>query len=97
MSNRVTFQVTKFVNLNEALKETSTAYGYRLFDDHEQSYDNSIEKSDLPTTPEEALDIIEEVNADLYNFICHDKGGFFFNESYVEVDEDGKIKEEAEA
>lgn len=93
MSNRVTFQVTKFVNLNNDLSEQDAAYGYRIFDDYEADYNNCYAKEELPQTPAEALAIIKEGHGDLYDVIV-EKGGFLFNDDYVEIDEEGNLSGE---
>jgi hypothetical protein len=93
MSNRVTFQVTKFVNLNNDLSEGEPAYGYRIYDDYDADYNNCLIKEELPQTAAEALAIIEEGHADFHEAIL-EKGGFLFNDDYVELDENGKIIEE---
>jgi len=93
VSNRVTFQLTKFVNLDSDLNEQEPAYGYRVYDDYGSDYNNVYTKEELPRTPQDALEILEEEHNDLYDAAV-EKGGFFFNDDYVQIDEDGKIKEE---
>ena len=92
MANRVTFQSTKFVNINEDLIESKPVYGYRVYDDYGQSYNNTLKKEDLIRSPEDALKVIEDFfgNNEFYSVIL-EKGGFFFNGSWQELDEDGEI------
>lgn len=93
MSNRVAFQVTKFVNLNNDLSEQEPAYGYRIYDDYDSDYNNCYAKEELPQTPAEAWEIIQNGHSDFHDVII-EKGGFLFNDDYVEVDEEGNLIEE---
>lgn len=92
MSNRVTFQVTKFTDLNEALEEVESHYGYRIHDDYGQEYNNIYEKSDLPRTPEEAVKILREEHSEIFIDAVMVKQGFYFNDEWVILDEEGNVK-----
>ena len=95
MSNRPSIQVTKFINLNNDGSESGeVSYGVRVYDDYGQTYDNTYEKSSLPTTPQEALDVIAELDPDMHEFIVNEKHAFFFGNDWIELDDNGKIIEE---
>lgn len=93
MSNRVSFQFTRFQDLNTDLSplQDPPSYGYRIYDDYDEDYCNTLEPKDLARIDaKEAFRIIK----------CQDKGyeiavlgnGFFFNDEWVEVDTYGNIQ-----
>lgn len=92
MGNRVNFQTTKFVNLDNDLNEQEPAYGYRVYDDYESAYNNCYSKEELPRTAAEALEILKWHDG-LYESAL-EKGGFFFNDDYIQLDDEGNVVEE---
>lgn len=90
MSNRVMFQMTKFVDLNENLIEGGENYGFRIADDYGQTYSNVLTKDEaLSFSPEKALLVLLEQFDEFMNSV---KGkGFYFNDRWISVDDNGFI------
>jgi len=80
------------VNLDNELKEGEPAYGYRVYDDYEAEYNNSLDRDELPGTPEEALELLSHHDG-LYDSAL-ERGGFFFNDDYIQLDDEGNVVEE---
>lgn len=93
MSNKPEIQNTMFVNLNpDGSKAGEVSYGVRVYDDYESHYNNTMETSTLPTTPEEALRVISEMSPEIYDsIVSEDGGGFFFCNEWVKVDGNGSV------
>lgn len=89
MSRKCYFQVTKFVDYDCEMRERDTSFGYRVFDGVQRDYFNLFRKEYLPTTPEEALVIIQDSHPNLFEDVefCD---GFYFNEEWITV-KDGKV------
>ena len=92
MSNRPTIQNTKFIDLDANGKQIGKpAYGVRIFDDNGQMYSNTMDKKDLPCTPEQALAVIPDLDSNMHDFIVSERLGFYFNDDWCQVDENGHI------
>jgi hypothetical protein len=93
MSNRVYFNLTKFVDLGfnaeGDLVEEDADYGYRIFDDYGKTYNNFLtEEEAKKISVEEALKIItetahsEDPNGDFT--ISVEEHGFYFNGDWID-------------
>jgi len=90
MSNRVHFNLTKFVELgfdeNGDLREEDTDYGYRIFDDYGMTYNNFMTLEEVKEIDEKkALTIIHETSfGDSNNdFTISLEHGFYFNGNWI--------------
>jgi len=89
MSNRVTLQFTKFLNVDEQGKPTrEESFGYRVFDDYGQSYNNTFENMEEVAekiTKDTVLSVIQSHPEfeDLDSDTC---SGVFLNDTYIERD-----------
>lgn len=90
MKNIVRFSFTKFIVLDEKGNEKHMQYGYRVYDDYVNYCNDTLSLEALKTiTPQDVLRMIEEDYDELYESVL-DKG-FYFNETWVTVDETGTI------
>ena len=69
MSNRVSVQYTKFVNLDVAGNELDFNYGYRIYDDYESVYNNTYS-----TFKELEITVHEE---NVWAFLLHEHPNFY--------------------
>jgi len=96
MGNRVGFQLTAFIDLDDGIVRSGRkSWGYRLYDDLGQTCDNTFEEAELGLiTPQKAVDMMAQ-DDDLYQYysLVITAGGFYFNERWIEVDQDGQVQE----
>lgn len=86
MSNRVSVQACEFVD-HHVDGTTHTHYGYRIYDDYGQQYDNTFDNIQevLDAINEDnILDFIAERYADFEDAVRW-KGGLYLNGDWVEV------------
>ena len=87
MGNRVSFQLTKFTNIDETLNEDSVSYGYRVYDDYGQTYSNVMSEEEIESfTPNKALDVICQLEGDFWISI-EGKEGFYYNDQWISKEE----------
>jgi len=93
MKNTLNFLTFKTVELNNKGKESETSYGYRFFDDHHNSYNNSFETwSDLTNEifKDEEIDfdkvmsIVEE--DEIFKYAREDFDGIYINGDFYNWD-----------
>lgn len=93
MKNCVTFQYTKFVNMNRELEEgTSVSYGYRIYKGDMCTYNNCAPtpRSFFKQIPDEVSSVIELIktkHSDFWEIIKED-GAFMYCNRRVLIDGD---------
>jgi hypothetical protein len=83
MSNRVNLVSTKFVNT----KQGNATYGFRMYDDEEQEYDNT-----WSMIPEDDLDVFKKVLEEsdnlgvmaMLDFLDSNKEGIYIDSNWYE-------------
>lgn len=93
MSNRATLQRTIFVNHPSGDK----TYGYRIYDDYEQTYCNILSEDDLDMniSPSAFLAKAKETFDNTSDSIFSgaiDHGGIYVDGDWFELTEEGEIK-----
>jgi hypothetical protein len=87
MSNRVTITTTEFKNVRESPK--SKTYGFRMYDDEGQIYDNAWDS--IPKTDMEVLKKVNEECAsdvlDMLDFVRDNETGIYVDGNWYEWDE----------
>ena len=88
MGNRITLEPTVFENHRTGKK----TYGYRLYDDYGQMYDNTFEEGDLVDSDIDFLEIVLESGlsddaSQLFDFIAEYEGGMSIGKTYYDWDE----------
>ena len=94
MSNRISFNMTKFTELfideNGNLVESDVDYGYRIFDDYGKTYNNMLTPEEVSKiTPKEALKILYKTGTseDGNDFSVAIFNGFLFNSEWIDREE----------
>ena len=92
--NRVTLQATTFVNEPQSHKN----YGYRIYDDHDQAYDNTFES---PITDDlellaKAMESSNDTVAETLNFVAKNETGLCINDNWYEWDDIKHLWDEVE-
>ena len=86
MANRVTLQPTEFSDLPAV--SFGVSFGFRMYDDHGQSYCNTMDKSDMELP---ALEFIEKAKmhfdeqADAMFDFALDQGGLYVGKDWVPI------------
>lgn len=89
MSNRVGVQICKFVDYRLDGGPGDESWGYRIYDDYGQDYDNNYESFEDVITDineENILRFIENNHNDFHGTVVH-KNGLYLCGSWVEVTE----------
>lgn len=80
MSNRVSIQLTKFVNQRDG----STTLGYRIFDDNGQSYNNAWD--DIPSDDmlvlKRVLSCHDDMTEVMFDYIAENKVGIEIGDTW---------------
>jgi len=86
--NRPCFQYTRFVNLDNSGNEFDESWGYRLYDDYDQTYNNTFKSF------EELRDVVHKENLLEYLWNNHFEfivdlmdRGIYFNEEWMTPEE----------
>lgn len=92
MSNLVTIVATKFINLDEEDNSDGVTFGFRVFDDFEMSYCNSMSEEEARQNDFDLLRSIVARCADrplqgMFDFMATNKRGIEINGSYYEWEE----------
>jgi hypothetical protein len=93
MSNKIVIQKTEFKNIPQG----DILYGYRMYDDYDQTYGNIMEKEDMELPPLEFIQKIEpyfdEAAHDMFKFALHEKHGIEIDGKYYTLTfENGRYK-----
>lgn len=86
MSNRVTIEPTEFVNVRTG----EVSYGFRAYDDYEQTYDNTLES--IPDNDMEFLALICKEKAfntafsEMLDFVKEGQMGLYIGGTWYEWD-----------
>jgi hypothetical protein len=83
MSNRVSFQYTKFTNYNADGTPSWDSWGYRIYDDYDQSYNNtydSLEELMSSINRGNVAEYIANTFEDFWEAILHSGGLYFCND-----------------
>ena len=98
MSNRITVQFTKFIDIDETGEEnTVPIFGYRVYDSYGKDYNNtfeSLEELNAEVSKDTLLDVVRSLEgfADVDEDTCD---GIDFNDTFYDWDElNGKEEEE---
>ena len=85
MGNRVTIEATKFVT-----KDGET-YGFRMYDDYDQTYYNNHEIDTLTLGDMDLLDIAldntDERMGEMFSFVKEEEKGIYINDTWYDFDE----------
>lgn len=91
MGNNVYIQRTEFTNVATIREEPS--YGYRIYDDYDQTYCNTMAGADMQLEPSEFLAIaihtFDERATSMFDFACHDKGAIYIDDERYTLTDDG--------
>ena len=88
MSNRVALQFTKFSNLDEMGKVLEESFGYRIYDDYGQDYNNtydSVEELNEHINIKTLQSFISENHEEFFESV-RDKG-IYFNGGWIPVED----------
>ena len=87
MSNRVNLTYTKFTNLDSKGNELYSSYGYRIYDDFGQDYNNcfdNIEELKSAINEDTILAYISDNHNDFLESVT-EKEGLYFNGNWLEI------------
>ena len=86
MSNRVSLDATKFVN-----KNGDESYGYRMYDDYDQTYYNCAESNIMEMDDLELLEYAgkraDERAGEMISFCMEEEKGMYINDTWYDHDE----------
>jgi len=86
MCNRVTIEATKFVN-----KDGSETYGFRMYDDYAQLYNNCAESNIMELEDKDllkyVLDRSDEVSGEMFSYCMSENKGIYINDEWYDYDE----------
>lgn len=86
MGNRVSLDATKFTN-----KDGNETYGYRMYDDYAQMYDNCAESNIMEMDDMElfrhALDRSTDLSGEMFYFCKCEGKGMYINDTWYDHDE----------
>ncbi len=85
MANRVSIEATKFVN-----KNGGETYGFRMYDDYAQLYNNCAESDIMYMDDLDLFDYVldrsDEVSGAMFSF-CHEENkGMYINDDWYDYD-----------
>lgn len=87
MSNRVTLQRTVFQNVRQDGTEAEKSFGYRMYDDYGQTYDNTLEAEQVQVSDEELLRYVRdngnEMTDEMISFLRDSDGhGLYIDDNW---------------
>lgn len=92
MSNRVTIQPTKFVNLLETGSEDlqGITYGVRVYDDYGNAYSNTWDKmpiGDMEVLRKVCNEMDDDVTSAMIDYVVENENGLYIGDNWYECDE----------
>lgn len=86
MSNRVTIQRTTFTPYNGG----EASFGYRAYDDHGQTYDNTLSEEQMKLSDEEffryVVDYGDTLAQDMISFLLEYDNGLYIDDTWYDYD-----------
>lgn len=89
MSNRVTIQPTKFVNIRDGVESESTL-GVRVYDDYGNSYSNTwdeIPKTDMEILKKVCVEMEDDQTSAMISHVIEEERGLYIGDNWYEWDE----------
>lgn len=84
--NQVTLEFTKFTNFNSAKVMEESTFGYRIYDDYQNDYNNtfdSIEEVIETITKENVIEFLDKNHVGYHESVVNHAKGLFFNGEWV--------------